>query len=300
MLQALVLAAVAAQADPAGVEYFEKKIRPLFADACASCHSRTAKKLKAGLLLDSPEGILKGGDTGPAIVPGKPDLSLLLKAVRYVDPELQMPPKKRLPEAALGDLARWIAMGAPMPAETAAAAGPAKLTGPTPEEGAKFWSFRPVQDVAVPPKAPHPVDAFLLAALEAQGLAPAPEADKPTLLRRVSFDLTGLPPTPEELEAFLRDPAPDAFEKVVDRLLASPRYGERWGRHWLDLVRYADSNGVDEDVNHPYAWRYRDYVIAAFNQDKPYDRFVREQLAGDLDAAPDAEKIIATGWLAMG
>jgi len=300
ILQTVLLLALAAQEDPAGLEFFEKKIRPVFADACASCHSGAAKKLKGGLLLDTPEGILKGGDTGPAIVPGKPDDSLLIKAVRWQDPDLQMPPKKRLPEAAVADLAKWVAMGAPRPAPSAAPAAPGRLTGPTPEEGAKHWAFHPLRDVAVPPKAPHPVDAFILQALEAQGLTPAREADKATLLRRVSTDLTGLPPTPEELEAFLKDAAPDAFEKVVDRLLASPRYGEHWGRHWLDLVRYADSNGVDEDVNHPYAWRYRDYVIAAFNRDKPYDRFIREQLAGDLLASGDAEAIIATGWLALG
>ena len=300
MLQTALLAALAAQGDPAGLEFFEKKVRPVFAEACASCHSADAKKLKGGLRLDTPEGILKGGDTGPAIVRGKPDESLLLKAVRYRDPDLQMPPKKRLPETAVADLAKWLAMGAPLPAPTAAPVAPGRLTGPTPEEGAKHWAFRPVRDVAVPARAPHPVDAFLLAALDARGLVPAREADRPALLRRVTFDLTGLPPTPEELEAFLGDAAPDAFEKVVDRLLASPRYGERWGRHWLDLVRYADSNGVDEDVNHPHAWRYRDYVIAAFNRDKPYDRFVREQVAGDLLDPGAIEGIIATGWLALG
>jgi len=300
MLPSLILMSLAVQGDAAGVEFYEKKVRPVLADACGACHSASAKRLKGGLLLDTPEGLLKGGDTGPAVVPGKPDESLLIKAVRWQDPELQMPPKKRLPEAAVADLVRWVTMGAPRPADPAAAAPPGRLTGPTPEAGAKHWAFRPIRDVAVPPKAPHPVDAFLLASLEARGLSPAPEADRPTLLRRVTFDLTGLPPTPEELQAFLEDKAPDAFERVVDRLLASPRYGERWGRHWLDLVRYADSNGVDEDVNHPHAWRYRDYVIASFNQDKPYDRFITEQVAGDLAAVPDAESIIATGWLALG
>jgi mono/diheme cytochrome c family protein len=300
MLNAALLIGLAAQGDPAGVEFFEKRVRPVFAEACASCHSAAAHRLKAGLRLDTPEGILKGGDTGPVVVRGRPDESLLLKAVRYGDPELQMPPKKRLPDAAVADLAKWVAMGAPLPAPTAAPAAPALLTGPSPEAGAKHWAFRPVRDVPVPAKAAHPVDAFLLEALEARGLVPAPEADRAALLRRVTFDLSGLPPSPEELEAFLRDAAPGAFERVVERLLASPRYGERWARHWLDLVRYADSNGVDEDVNHPHAWRYRDYVIAAFNADKPYDRFIREQVAGDLGPSADAEGIVATGWLALG
>ncbi len=308
MLHAVLMVALAAQGDPAGIEFFERKVRPVFADACGSCHSGAAKKLKGGLLLDTPEGILKGGDSGPSIVPGKPDDSLLIKAIRYHDPELQMPPKKRLPDATVADLVKWVAMGAPRPAPSPAPAAPERLSGPTPEEGAKHWAFQPVRDVRVPGNAAHPIDAFLRTALDKQGLAPAREADKAVLLRRLSYDLTGLPPTPEELEAFLKDPAPDAFEHVVDRLLASPRYGERWGRHWLDLVRYADSNGVDEDVNHPHAWRYRDYVIAAFNHDKPYDRFIREQLAGDLPAssgveraaAPDADGIVATGWFALG
>jgi uncharacterized protein DUF1553/uncharacterized protein DUF1549/cytochrome c len=300
MLQTILCVALAAQGDPAGVEFFEKKVRPVFAEACASCHSSAAKKLKGGLRLDTPEGILKGGDSGPAVVPGKPDESLLIKAVRYQDQDLQMPPKRRLPESAVADLAKWVALGAPRPSGTSTPAEPGRLTGPTPEEGAKHWAFRPIQDVPVPGGAAHPVDAFLLAALNARGLAPAPEADKATLLRRATYDLTGLPPTPEEVDAFLKDASPGAFEKVVDRLLASPRYGERWGRHWLDLVRYADSNGVDEDVNHPDAWRYRDYVIAAFNQDKPYDRFIREHLAGDLTPEPDVEGLVATGWLALG
>jgi mono/diheme cytochrome c family protein len=300
LLQTVILAALMVQDDAAGIDFFEKKVRPVLVESCASCHSSSAKKIKGGLLLDTPEGILKGGDTGPSIVPGKPEASLLIKALRWQDPELQMPPKKRLPEAAIADLVRWVAMGAPHPAAMAAPVVPGRLTGPTPEEGAKHWAFRPVRQVAVPPKAPHPIDAFILAALDAQGLAPARPADKATLLRRVTVDLTGLPPTPDDLETFLKDASADAYEKVVDRLLASPRYGEHWGRHWLDLVRYADSNGVDEDVNHPHAWRYRDYVIAAINQDKPYDHFVREQLAGDLAAVPSAEGIIATGWLALG
>ncbi len=300
MPQTVLLLALSVQGDPAGIEFFEKKVRPVFAEACSSCHSSEAKNLRGGLRLDTPGGILRGGDTGPSIVPGKPDESLLLRAVRYRDPDLQMPPKSRLAEATVADLAKWVAMGAPLPAPAEAPDAPGLVSGPSLAEGAKHWAFRPVRDVPVPAKAPHPVDAFLVEALDARGLAPAREADPATVLRRVTFDLTGLPPSPAELEAFLKDAAPGAFERVVDRLLASPRYGERWGRHWLDLVRYADSNGVDEDVNHPHAWRYRDYVIAAFNQDKPYDRFLREQLAGDLAAPPDAEGIIATGWLAMG
>ncbi len=277
------------------VEFFEKKIRPLLTGHCYNCHSAGAKKIKGGLRLDTRAALLKGGDSGPALVPGKPGESLLIKAVRSADPDLQMPPKGRLTEAQVADLVRWIERGAADPREGPAAEAPVR-GGPTLEEGRAFWSFKPVGGAA-PPAGGHPVDAFIDAALAPRGLAKAPEADRATLLRRLTFDLTGLPPAPEELDAFLKDAAPGAFERVVDRLLASPRYGERWGRRWLDLMRYADSNGVDEDVNHPHAWRYRDWVIQAFNKDLPYDRFVVEQVAGDLLPEPG---LVATGWLAMG
>src|SRR5262249_48195330 len=232
------------------------------------------------------------------------------RAVRQAG-DLKMPPKGRLTDKEVADLAAWVKIGAPWPEPAAAT-----RTGPTPTgtvftaEQKAFWAFQPVRDPPVPcvndaawPRSP--LDCFILAKLEANGLRPAPPVDRRTLLRRVTFDLTGLPPTPEEVEAFLADDSPDAFAKVVDRLLASPAYGERWGRHWLDVARYADSNGLDENTAFANAWRYRDYVIAAFNHDKPFDQLLVEQLAGDL-LAPDAdesvnhERLIATGFLALG
>jgi mono/diheme cytochrome c family protein len=283
-----------------GLEFFEKRIRPLLSEHCYACHAAGAKKVKGGLRLDSRASVLKGGATGPALVPGRPDESLLLRAVRSLDPDLQMPPKGRLSEAQIADLAFWIERGAPDPREETQAELPTPaLKGPTIEEGRAFWAFRPLADVPSP-GAGHPVDAFVDSALARAGLVAAPEADREVILRRLTFDLTGLPPTPEERDAFLADREPGAFERVVDRLLDSPHYGERWGRRWLDLVRYADSNGVDEDVNHPHAWRYRDWVIRAFNEDLPYDRFILDQLAGDLLPERGADGRVATSWLAMG
>ncbi len=258
-----------------GAEFFEKHVRPLLVEHCYSCHSADAKKLKGGLRLDLRRA---AGDSGPAYVPGKPADSLLVKAVKAVDPDLQMPPKYRLPPAAVDVLVKWIERGAPDPRDVGST--PAGPRGPSPEEGRRHWAFQPLR--IVKPGPGHPVDALL----HAKDVAP--EADRATLLRRVTFGLTGLPPGAD-------DGAP--WEAVVDRLLASPRYGEKWGRRWLDLMRYADSNGVDEDVNHPNAWRYRDWVIAAFNRDLPYDRFLTEQLAGDLLPEP---ALVPTAWLALG
>ena len=275
---------------------FEKKIRPLLVERCYSCHSRAANKSKGGLRLDSREAILKGGDSGPAAVPGDPEKSPLLRAVRYTD-EFKMPPKGKLPDASIADLAAWIRGGLAWPA------GEAEATPSAAAESRTLpWSFRPIQslerpavkDVAWPL---NDVDRFILAALEAKGFSPAPPAGRAALLRRVTFDLTGLPPDVEDLEAFLRDASPGAFEKVVDRLLASPRFGERWARHWMDVARYADSNGFGADYTLDEAWRYRDYLIDAFNRDLPYDRFVREQIAGDLLPSPVPE---ATGFLLVG
>ena len=275
---------------------FETKIRPLLVERCYSCHSRAANKSKGGLRLDSREAILKGGDSGPAAVPGDPEKSPLLRAVRYTD-EFKMPPKGKLPDASIADLAAWIRGGLAWPA------GEAEATPSAAAESRTLpWSFRPIQslerpavkDVAWPL---NDVDRFILAALEAKGFSPAPPAGRAALLRRVTFDLTGLPPDVEDLEAFLRDASPGAFEKVVDRLLASPRFGERWARHWMDVARYADSNGFGADYTLDEAWRYRDYLIDAFNRDLPYDRFVREQIAGDLLPSPVPE---ATGFLLVG
>jgi hypothetical protein len=266
-----LLAAVLLQVpDAKGVEFFEKRIRPIFAEHCASCHSSSAKNLKGGLLLDSREDILKGGDSGPAVSPGAPEKSLLLKAVRWIDEDLRMPPKKQLPAEALGVLEDWIRRGAPAPVRVAPTA---RKTGMSLEEGRKFWSYRPIAKGGG-----ADVDALIQAKLDAAGLARAPEAGRAELLRRLTFDLHGLPPTPEELDAF--EAKPDT-EAVVDRLLASPRFGERWGRHWLDVARFAESLTLRGFILKD-AWRYRDYVVGAFHADLPFADFVREQLAGDL------------------
>ncbi len=259
---------------PEDVRFFETRVRPLLIEKCFKCHGPA--KQKGELRLDSAEAIKKGGGSGnPLFVAGKPDDSLLLRAVRHADGVEKMPPDGQLKDAEIADLAAWVKRGAPFPVA-------AKVVGSDP---AKHWAFQPVLRPEIPKTKDQPstpLDAFVLAKLEAAGLKPAPPADKRTLIRRATFDLTGLPPTPEEVEAFLKDTSTEAFTKVVDRLLASPAYGERWGRHWLDVARYADSNGLDENTAHGNAWRYRDYVIKGFNADKPYDRFLLEQVAGDL------------------
>jgi hypothetical protein len=290
-----------------GVEFFEKKIRPILADNCLGCHSAKSKRPAGGLLLDSREGVLRGGASGqPAVVPGDPEKSLLLKAVRYADAKLQMPPTGRLTDEQIRDLENWIRMGAPDPRLIVATAPAAPANDYAAAK--KFWSYQPVKDQA-PPRVKYetwaetPIDRFILAKLEEKGLRPMGDADKRTLIRRATFDLTGLPPTPEEVAAFLADNSPAAFAKVVDRLLASPHYGERWGRHWLDLVRYADTAGDNSDYPVPSAYKYRNYVINYFNADKPYNQFIREQIAGDLlpskTEAQKHEGIIATGYLAL-
>ncbi|MCU1258021.1 MAG: Protein of unknown function (DUF1553)/Protein of unknown function (DUF1549)/Planctomycete [Bryobacterales bacterium] len=290
-------------------EFFEKKIRPVLAKNCLGCHNAKAKT--ASLDLSTAAGFYAGGQSGPVFDHENSENSRLLKAVGYED-SLKMPPMGKLKGEELADLAEWVKMGAPWPGhDEAVAAPPAKAAKKefTPEQKS-FWAFQPVKDPALPKVANQkwiqsPIDRFILAKLEEKGLKPAPPADKTTLLRRATYDLTGLPPTAQEIQAFIDDKSPKAFEKVVDRLLASPRYGERWGRHWLDVARYADSTGNDEDHRYPYAWRYRDYVIEAFNQDLPYDQFLREQLAGDLLAPAPNEKfnrrgMVATGFLALG
>jgi hypothetical protein len=272
-----------------GVEFFEKKIRPVLAESCYACHSARAKKPQGGLLLDSVEGMRRGGASGqPAIVPGDPEKSLLIKAIRYTDPKLQMPFGSKLPDRVIKDFEEWVKMGAPAPRgdATVAANSPAYNF----DEAKKFWSFQPIRDHQPPPVKKEswvrtPIDRFILAKLEEKKLRPAGDADRRTLIRRATFDLTGLPPTPEEIEKFLNDKSLNAFEKVVDRLLASPAYGEKWGRHWLDLVRYADTAGDNSDYPVPAAYRYRNYVIDSFNRDKPYDQFIREQIAGDVLAS---------------
>src|SRR5437867_149241 len=299
------VAAAAPKVEPAGLEFFERHIRPLLVEHCYKCHSAQAEKLKGGLLLDTREGVLKGGDTGPAILPGDPDKSLLIKAVRYTDPDLQMPPAKsggKLSDEQIHHLEAWVKMGAPDPRD-----GKSEIRNPK-SEITRHWAFRPVQRPPLPgvkstKLVQTPVDNFVLAKLEAKGLTFSPRADKRTLIRRASYDLTGLPPTLEEVRAFEKDHFPDAFAKVVDRLLASPRYGERWGRYWLDVARYADTKGYvfEEERKYPYSYTYRDWVIRAFNEDLPYDQFLVQQLAADLlPLGEDKRPLAALGFLTLG
>jgi Protein of unknown function (DUF1553)/Protein of unknown function (DUF1549)/Planctomycete cytochrome C len=286
--------------------FFEAKIRPVLATQCGKCHASTAEKLRGGLRLDSREGLRRGGDSGAAIVPGNPDDSLLIRAIRYRDEELRMPPKAKLADAVVADFEKWVKIGAPDPRTGPASVAPRPAVDLA--KAREFWSFRPPKR-SLPPlvkRADWPrgeIDRFLLAALEARGLTTVGDADRSRLLRRATFDLIGLPPTPDEIDAFLADRSSDAFAIAVDRLLASPRFGERWGRHWLDVARFAESSGKT-NFAYPQAWRYRDWVIESFNGDKPFDRFVREQVAGDLLPAGDdrgrAHQVIATGFLAMG
>lgn len=290
-------------ADPDAVAAFENEVRPLLTARCVKCHG--PKKQESGLRLDGRDAALRGGDGGPALVPGKPDESLLVKAVRHED-DLQMPPGVRLKDEQIAALTRWISRGAAWPDDAKGVA--ARRGGVTPEDRA-FWSFRPVVVQPAPAVRDREwlrtaVDPWVLAALEARGLKPVGPADRRTLIRRATFDLTGLPPTPEEVDDFAADAAADAFARVVDRLLASPAYGERWGRHWLDLVRYADTAGETADYPVREAYRYRDYVVAAFNRDIPYDEFVRDQVAGDVLAGSGprdayAGRVTATGFLAI-
>ena len=301
-------APVCAQEASAGIDFFESRIRPLLLDACIDCHG--PKKQKGELRLDSRAGWMKGGASGPALIPGKPDDSLLISAVRYWDKDLQMPPKHPLEPAEVNQLIEWVRLGAPDPRTEIPTADAPKEPPPTIdlEKARAHWAFQPVQTRPVPvvrdnewPR--NEIDQFTLERIEKRGLKPAPDADRRTLLRRVTYDLTGLPPTPSEVEAFVNDHAADAFGRVVERLLASPRYGERWGRHWLDVVRYADTCGNASDYPVPQAFKYRNYVFQAFNDDLPFDQFVREQLAGDLlESKTEAERqrrIIATGYLAI-
>jgi hypothetical protein len=296
----------------AGAKFFESKVRPLLAKHCYRCHGPKTVEPEAELRVDSLDALLKGGVSGPAIVRGEPNQSLLILAVRH-DGAVSMPPKKKLAQAEIDALSAWVKMGAPWPsANKTPAPTSTPSAGKLPdwdEKARRFWAFQPPKESALP-KVNHarwprsPIDHFILAKLEGAGLHPAPPADKRTLIRRATLDLWGLPPTPDEIEAFVADDSPEEFERVVDRLLGSPRYGERWGRHWLDVARYADSNGMDDNLAYSDAWRYRDYVIAAFNADKPYNRFVEEQIAGDLlvDDNPSRrdELVVATGFLAIG
>jgi hypothetical protein len=295
-----------------GLGFFENKIRPVLVERCYKCHSATSEKLKGGLHLDSRDAMLQGGDTRPAIVPGDPERSLLIEAIRYENSELQMPPKKKLAGAEISDFVSWIKMGAPWPAATISDTIARASIFDLEKRRQQHWSWKPVQPVPPPSlkESTWPasaVDQFILSKLEDSHLRPAPRADKRTLIRRAYFDLIGLPPTPGEVKAFLDDSSPQAFERVVDRLLASPQFGERWARHWLDLVRYAETLGHEYDYPNFNAWRYRDYVIRAFNSDVPYNQFVVEQIAGDLLENPRRhptegfnESVIGTGFFWLG
>jgi hypothetical protein len=281
LVLALTARAEPAPVTPTAAAFFESKVRPVLIEHCIRCHGPNKKR--GGLRLDSLQAILEGGNAGPAIVPGKPDESYLIKAVRNED-DLRMPPKKKLAKQQIEQLTAWVKMGAPWPGAGAALVRPSDFH--LSEQDRAHWSFRPLGRPAVPhvtdrARVANPIDAFILARLEPKGLTFNEPASRRELIRRLTFDLIGLPPTPAEVDAFVGDSAPDAYERLVDRLLASPHYGERWGRHWLDVVRFAQSNGYERDDEKPNAWRYRDYVIRSLNADKPYDQFVREQLAGD-------------------
>lgn len=286
-----------AKPTPEHLDYFEKKIRPVLTERCHTCHG--SKKQMSGLRLDSREGLLVGGDGGPAILPGDPDNSPLIEALRY-DGAIQMPPQEKLEDPVVEAMVQWVAMGAPWPESATVASND--------EDWRTHWAFQPVQNPATPTVKDRAwpitaIDQFLLHALEAKGLTPSPRADKRTLIRRATFDLTGLPPTPEEIESFERDDSPDCWPRVIDRLLASPHYGERWARHWMDVARYADTKGYVffEQPDYPWAYTYRDYLIRGFNEDKPYDQFVIEQLAADqLPLETDSRVLAGMGFLTIG
>lgn len=291
----------------AQTDFFESKVRPMLVDKCYKCHSATSEKVKGGLQLDTRNSLLTGGNTGPGFIPGKPAESLLIRAVNGSDPDLQMPPKgEKLTPQQVADLTQWVRMGGPDPRVASAVSTTNAYAG----VGRQHWAFQPVKKPSVPDVkttgwAQTPVDKFILEKLEEKGMKPNPTADKRTLIRRASFDLTGLPPTTDEANDFIADNAPDAFAKVVDRLLASSAYGERWGRHWLDVARYSDTKGdvkrQREDVRYPHAWTYRDYVVDAFNKDKPYNQFIIEQLAADrLPSGSDKSVLAALGFLTLG
>jgi hypothetical protein len=309
-----IFAAATAEPTKEQAAFFENKIRPILSENCYKCHSLEKGKSKGGLTLDTRDGVLKGGEDGPAIKGGEPTDSPLIKAVRYQDKDLQMPPSKdgggKLSDADIAALTEWVKMGAPDPRKNAPAVG--KMTGLT-EKARQHWAYQPVKN-PVPPAVKDsawcrtPVDAFIMAKLEEKGMKPAPDTPKENLLRRATYDLTGLPPTPQEIQAFLADTTPGAFGKVVDRLMATPAYGERWGRFWLDSARYSDTIGGDKnagrrtDYRYAYAWTYRDYVVRAFNEDKPYNQFILEQLAADQlpEIKPNDQRLAALGFLTVG
>ena len=293
------------------LDFFEKQVRPLLVKRCYECHGPDSDEGEGELRLDTRKAILQGGKSGPAVIPGKPEQSLLIYAVNH-DPAVEsMPPDRRLKNEEVATLIRWVKMKAPWPGAGLASElkRPEAAETVLSDQQRAFWAFVPPSEPLIPKVRQrtwvvNPIDALVLARLEEAGLQPAQQADRVTLIRRATFDLHGLPPTPEEVSAFLRDATPEAFEKLVERLLGSPRYGEKWGRHWMDVARYSDSNGMDDNIAYTEAWRYRDYVIAAFNRDKPFDQFVSEQVAGDLladwGAVGREEAVVATTFLMLG
>lgn len=287
------------------IEFFESKIRPVLVEHCYSCHAADSKIIRGGLMVDSRDALLEGGDSGPAVVPGNAAESLILSALKHES--FEMPPDVKLPDAVITDFEQWISRGAVDPRDVGTAEPP---RGVDFEAAKSHWAFQGIADPQPPTVADeswiqNPIDRFVLAKLESENMKPRPRADKVTLLRRATFDLIGLPPTIEQVDTFLADDSPDAFANVIDGLLQSPHYGERWGRHWLDLVRYADTNGADENHQLPNAWLYRDWVVRMINHDLPLDQFMIEQLAGDLlpktgDEQTDGDRLTATGMLVIG
>ena len=298
---AFACAGLGAQAatDKSAIAFFDSKAHPILEEHCYRCHG-AKDKLKGGLRLTSRNGLIKGGDSGSAIDPAKPRESVLLQMLSYKDEHHEMPPDGKLSAEQIDILTRWVEMGAPFNPvrEISGKSHKSAYNNEINAESRNYWAFRPV-GAPRPPKidnarwSKNPIDAYLYAGLAAKGLKPNPPATRRALIRRAYYDLIGLPPTPAEVKAFEADSSPNAFEKIVDQLLKRPQYGEKWGRHWLDLVRYAETNGYERDNPKPEVWRYRDYVIRAFNEDKPYDRFIREQLAGDEFKEPTADSIIA-------
>ena len=294
-----------------GSGIFEKKIRPIFIENCYECHSAKSKSLKAGLLLDRKAGWERGGKNGAVIIPGEPNKSILMNALRYNNHDLQMPPSGKLNRTIIADFQKWIMEGAHDPRDSTleevfAVGG---LKAKSLEEGRKFWAFKPIKLSPLPVVqkdgwVKDDIDAFILKRIEEKGLEPSQKADPMTLLRRIFFDLTGLPPSPQDIRKFQESSSEKSFEHIVDSLLSSPRFGERWGRHWLDVARYADTTGGGRNNPFPNAHRYRDYVINSFNEDKPFDQFIMEQIAGDLmPSSSDEEyneKLTGTGFLALG
>jgi len=288
---------------PEKLEFFESKVRPILVQRCYECHS--GQESNGGLRLDYREGLLKGGDSGPALQADEPQGSLLLRAIRYQNADLQMPPSGKLDASEIEVLETWVAQGAVDPRADLPSGSSDKPQGMSIQDGRNFWSMMPLKPVEVPRAVDtdwcrNPIDAFVLKELDSNGLRPSPESSRREILRRVTLGLIGLVPESQEYKAFEQDTAPEAYERQVDRLLSSEQYGVRFGRHWLDVARYSDSNGLDENIAYGNAWRYRDYVVEAFNSDKPFDRFIEEQIAGDLLPDADRQSKTATGFLVLG